>query len=58
MQRLIRTASGVCQSPDSAYNWPELEDCIGGSSQTPDRCSALAARYQRDPLEKEKSQIH
>lgn len=53
MQRLIHTASGVCQSPGSAYSWPEPEDCTGGSSQTPDRCSALAARYQRDPLKGE-----
>ncbi len=53
-QRLIRTASGVCQSPGSAYSWPEPEDCTGGSSQTPDRCSALAARYQRDPLKRRK----
>lgn len=52
-QRLIHTASGVCQSPGSAYSWPEPEDCIGGSSQTPDRCWALAARYQRDPLKGE-----
>lgn len=53
-QRLIRTASGVCQSPGSAYSWPEPEDCTGGSSQTPDRCSALATRYQRDPLKRRK----
>lgn len=54
-QRLLHTASEACQSPGSVYSWPEPANCTDGFAQTPDKCSASAARCRRDPLKHDSS---
>lgn len=49
-RRSLRTASEVCRSLCSVCSWPEPAGCTDGSAQTPDKCSALAARCQTDQL--------
>lgn len=50
-QHWTRTVSAACQSLCSACSWPKPAGCTDGFSQTPDRCSAWAARYRTGPLE-------
>ena len=57
-QRWTRTVSAACQSLCSAYSWLKPAGYTDGFSQTPDRCSALAAGCQTGQLETKSTHKH
>jgi hypothetical protein len=46
------TVLGVCQNLGFACSWQVLGDCTDDYAQILDKCSAWAAKYQTDQLQK------